>query len=121
MNFKRTLIALAAGAAVSTAGFASASVLPVSGGALQHGTTSMTCDQDGVTLSNWALETDTNTVNRVKVNHIAATCAGAKVFVKFDDRAQMSQVVPAGGGTLDFNFAPINADLINGAQVWIQG
>lgn len=119
---KRITIAALAAAALGTAGFASASVLAVDGGAIQYGQSGATCDADGVKV-NWGLETDTNTVSNARITGIDAACAGAELFVKVNGGAAKSATIPASipanGVNLTGNF-PSPADITD-VQVWIEG
>lgn len=92
---KRLAVALVAGAAVSTLAYASASALAVDGGTIQAGADTTTCDDDGV-KANWGLETDSNSVQFVRIEGIDAACAGAEVFVAVNgERVGDATVVPA--------------------------
>jgi hypothetical protein len=118
---KRIAVALAAGAAVATVGFASASALTVDAATIQYGTASVTGDADGVVV-NWGLETDTNTVDFVRVSGLDAAVAGADVFVKIDGGNTLRGAVPAGGGQVKITpSAPLDPSTIETVEVWIEG
>ncbi|MGN6576499.1 MAG: hypothetical protein ACTHKG_12490 [Nocardioides sp.] len=119
MKFKRTIVALAAGAAVSTAGFASASALGVNAGTIQYGSGNATCDATGVDLS-YGLETDDNSVRSIRVENIDPRCTGAKLFLKVDGGATKSADIT--GTSVTINYSPyLNPATINDVSVWIEG
>jgi hypothetical protein len=116
---KRVITALAGGAVVATVAYASASALPIGGGALQVGTKSATCDTNGVKV-NWGLETDNNLVYNVAVSDIAAACNGANLFVKVNGGTTQSTVID--DSTVKIRFAsPLSANDVDNVKVWIEG
>ena len=127
MKYKRTFVALAAAAAVSTVGFASASQLGVSG-TIQYGHSDVSCDNDGV-HTNWGLETKTNTVSFVRITDIAAECAGSDLFVqvnndeplKLRDSAGTQTPIGSSGSERISLPTPMNPGAINNVRVWIEG
>lgn len=79
---KRIIVALLAGAMVFGAVFAVAATLDVAGGTIQAGSDSdLRCDEDGVRVDGWLLETDTGMVNKVRVHDIDADCSSNDLFV----------------------------------------
>ena len=118
---KRLAVALAAGAAVSSLAFASASVLNVDGGTIQAGQdTTLSCDADGV-KANWGLETDDNSVRSVRISDIADACVGADMFVSVN--GQPAKKVTIAGDQASFAFtAPYpSPESINDIKIWIEG
>jgi hypothetical protein len=120
---KRIAIALAAGAAVATVGFASASALNVDAATIQYGSASVTGDVDGVVV-NWGLETDDNTVRLVRVDGLDSGVQGADLFVKVGDK----MITPKGGLEITGSEAKISLPApyltpqeIDNVQVWIEG
>jgi len=121
MHFNRTAVAIVAGIAVSTAGFASASVLQIDGGTIQYGESGVTCDADGV-KANWGLETSDNTVRSVRVSGIDPDCAGADMFVKVDAvPGDAKKVTLTGAESQGVSFASVDPADINSVKVWIEG
>jgi hypothetical protein len=118
-TFKTTAIALAAGAAVTTVGFASASVLAVDGGTIQYGASGVTCDTNGVKV-NWGLETDDSTVRTVRVADLATECSGAELFVSVDGAPAKHVTIDATSESIPLApYAdPANIDDV---EVWIEG
>jgi hypothetical protein len=122
---KRIAVALAAGAAVATVGFASASALTVDAATIQYGTASVTGDTDGVVV-NWGLETDTNEVFNARITGFDAAVQGADVLVKVNNGETYS--APITGDEVKVWFKNdagvpqyIPADAIENVQVWIEG
>jgi len=118
---KRLVTALAAGAAISTIAFASASVLTVDGSTIQHGADGVSCDADGV-KANWGLETDDNSVRNVRVAGIDTNCVGDTMFVKVDNKPVVSKVITAAGQETFAFTAPFpTPESINSIKIWIEG
>ena len=116
---KRLVTALAAGAAVSTIAFASASVLGVDGSTIQHGQDGVSCDTNGVN-ANWGLETDDNSVRSVRISEISSACIGDELFVKVNDRAVQKKVIA--GPSESFTLSPqMTADEVGNVEIWIEG
>jgi hypothetical protein len=116
---KRLALALAAGAAVSTLAYASASALTVDGGTIQAGKATISCDTDGVEV-HWGLETDDNSVSYVKVTDIDAACTDATMFVKLNNGDTESATIA--GGEVRFNIDPaMTAQSIKDLKIWIEG
>ena len=120
MQFKRILIALAAGAAVATTGFASASVLGVDAGTIQYGSGKVTCDGNGVDL-NYGLETEDNTVRNIRVVDIDPLCDGATLFMKVDWGTVRQAVISGGTANVVFPAPYLNPANINDVAIWIEG
>jgi hypothetical protein len=116
---KRIAVALAAGAAVATVGFASASALNVDAATIQYGTASVTGDADGVVV-NWGLETDTNEVSNARITGFDTAVHGADVFVKVNGGKTYSASITGDQVNVVFD-APMSADAIENVQVWIEG
>jgi len=118
---KRLVTALAAGAAISTIAFASASLLDVDGSTIQAGSSGVTCDASGVN-ANWGLETDDNSVRNVRVAGIDTACAGDTMFVKVDGKPVVSKVITTAGQETFAFTAPFPApETINNIKIWIEG
>lgn len=117
---KRLAIALAAGAAVSSLAFASASVLNVDGGTIQAGQDTTSCDADGV-KANWGLETDDNTVRSVRVSGIDGACVGADMFVSINGAAAKKVTIAGDQASVAFTAPYPSAESINDIKIWIEG
>lgn len=115
---KRIITALVGGAFVATLAYASASALTVDGGTIQAGSDTVTCDSNGV-KANWGLETDTNSVNSVRIADIDAACVGADLFVSVNS-APAKRVVIA-GTSQSVTFPAMTPESINTVKVWIEG
>lgn len=125
---KRILVALMAGAAVFTIAFASAAFLSVNGGVLQAGEDNdLTCS-DGVAVQGWGLETDTDSVNSVRINGFD-DCAGADVLIRLTDGTGTyltGNIAPDDGNPINeaeerFAFAATDPSDIGDIHVWIEG
>ena len=103
---KRFIIALIAGAAVFSIAFGAAAALSVNGGVLQAGRDGDVTCTTGVAVAGWGLETDTNTVDSVRISGFAG-CFGADAFVR---------LVDSGGSYLTGNLVPDDANPINEAE-----
>jgi hypothetical protein len=101
---KRFIIALIAGAAVFSIAFAAAAALSVNGGVLQAGRDGDVTCTAAVEVEGWGLETDTNSVNSVRISGFAAACFGADAFVR---------LVDSGGSYLTGNLVPDDLNPIN--------
>ncbi len=125
---KRLAVALAAGAAVSTLAYASASALAVDGGTIQAGAdTTLSCDEDGV-KANWGLETDDNSVRSVRITGIDAACAGTEIFVAVNGERVGKGTIPApatAGEDVEFRVqfgSPYpSPESIQALKIWIEG
>ena len=129
---KRLIVGILAAAAVSTATYASASALAVNGGTIQSGGSGVTC-QNGELKANWGLETDSNTVNDVRVTGIDANCVGADMFVKVAgkkytgalDTTKNSNFKLESGGTTYQVTIPFGSGVdpasIDNVHIWIEG
>ncbi len=116
---KRIITALAGGAAVATLAFASASVLQVDGGTIQAGSAGVTCDSDGVKV-NYGLETDTNSVNSVRIEGIDSACEGAEMFVAINgDRVGAVTLTAAASQSVAITSR--TPESINNVKIWIEG
>jgi phage tail protein X len=115
---KRIAVALIAGTAVATLGFASASALTVDAATIQYGTASVTGDTDGVVV-NWMLETDTNMVDGARITGFDPAVQGADVFVKVNGGTTYSQ--PITGDQVKVSFPAMESQTIETVQVWIEG
>jgi hypothetical protein len=127
-TLRRFLVALMAGSMVFTVALASAAFLSVNGGVLQAGADADVTCSDGVAVQGWALETDTDTVNAVRINGFG-DCAGADVFVRLTDEngAYLTgNLVPDDGNPINeaeerFPFSGIDPLTIEDIHVWIEG
>jgi hypothetical protein len=82
----RRILALLAVGALSALAIGSAAALGVNGGAIQAGEDlTLTCDNDGVQVLGWGLETDDGEVYSVRVGGIATACIGNAIFVRVTD------------------------------------
>jgi hypothetical protein len=82
----RRILALLAVGALSALAIGSAAALGVNGGAIQAGEDlTLTCDNDGVQVLGWGLETDDGEVYSVRVGGIATACIGNALFVRVTD------------------------------------
>ena len=116
---KRLALALAAGAAVSTLAYASASALTVDGGTIQAGSSNVTCDTDGV-KANWGLETDTNSVSNIRVSGIDEACIGADIFVKVNGGTKLTTTITDVQENLPIDPA-MTPESIQNVKIWIEG
>ena len=116
---KRLIVGILAAAAVSTATYASASALTVNGGTIQGGQSGVTCDNSGV-KANWGLETDTNTVNNVRVSGIDANCKGADMFVKVAGTRYKTTLDGSDSVTIPFANG-VDPASIGDIHIWIEG
>jgi hypothetical protein len=117
-----------AGSMVFAVAFASAAFLSVNGGVLQAGADADVTCSDGVAVQGWALETDTDSVNAVRINGFD-DCFGADVFVRLTDGTGAyltGNLVPDDGNPINeaeerFPFSGIDPGLIEDVHVWIEG
>lgn len=118
---KKLLTAVLGGTAVATMAFASASLLTVDGGTIQAGADStLYCDTDGV-KANWGLETDSNTVNGVRISDIDEACGGAEMFIKVNGVARQKLVL-TGAESQSVSFpTPVTPESLESIQIWIEG
>jgi hypothetical protein len=115
---KRLAVALVAGAAVSTVAYASASALAVDGGTIQAGAdTTLSCDDE--VKVNWGLETDTNSVDNVRISDVAAACVGTEMFVKINNGTTHRATVE--GSEVTVSFPAMAPESIENVKVWIEG
>jgi hypothetical protein len=78
----KTVLALLVIGAVMVAVFGAAAGLSVQGGAIQAGDDySLKCDNDGVQVLGWGLETDDGTVHFVRIGGIDPNCTGNDIWV----------------------------------------
>lgn len=117
---KRLAVALAAGAAVSTLAYASASVLSVDGGTIQAGGSGVSCDTDGV-KANWGLETDDNTVRSVRIDGIDTKCTGADMFVAVNGTRVGKATISGTSVSLPLATPFPSPESIQNVKVWIEG
>lgn len=118
---KRLAVALAAGAAVATLAYASASALIVDGGTIQSGVdTTLACDADGV-KANWGLETDDNTVRSVRITGIDAACVGTEMFVKVNNGKTAKAAVTGDQVSVPFTSPFPTPESIDSIRIWIEG
>jgi hypothetical protein len=118
---KRLAVALAAGAAVATLAYASASALIVDGGTVQSGVdTTLACDADGV-KANWGLETDDNSVRFVRITGIDAACAGSDMFVKVNDGKTTKVAITGDQVSVPFASPYPTPESIDSIRIWIEG
>jgi nitrous oxide reductase len=121
-------LALLAGATVFGAIFALAAALHVSGGAIQAGSDAdLACDEDGVRVLEWNLDTNTGLVSSVRIGDIDEGCqqGDTDLFVvlthygfklvggRYDNLDSEDVTVP-----LDF---PMSAWNITDIEVFIEG
>ena len=124
----RKIAVLAVLVVVIAAAFASAANLNVTDGTIQAGVSQdVKCDDNGVSVTGWGLETDDNSVRYVKVGDIDNACLGDNLFIK---------VLGAGGASLKysgelaitgnevkftFNAPYPTPESIEGIKIWIEG
>lgn len=83
---KRLVIALLVGGAVFGMVYGLAATLNVDGGTIQAGSdVDLICDEDGVQVLGWGLETDDGKVYFVRIGNIDEQCAGNEIFVSITD------------------------------------
>ncbi len=79
---KRTIIALLVGGLVFGTVMALAASLSVEGGTIQAGSdTDLQCDDGGVDVDGWGLETDDGLVYFVRIHNIDPACSSNDLFV----------------------------------------
>ena len=79
---KRFVIAALVGTMVFGAVFGLAASLSVDGGTIQAGSdTDLRCDEDGVRVDGWGLESDTGLVSMVRIHDIDDDCSSNDLFV----------------------------------------
>jgi len=134
---KRFVIAALVGTMVFGAVFGLAASLSVDGGTIQAGSdTDLTCDDSGVRVDGWGLETDDGLVYFVRIHDIAPACTGADMFVNITSNnvkiAGGSATIPADGFAADddpdggqvgvkISFPPQSAASITDIEVFIEG
>jgi hypothetical protein len=125
---KRMMVALLAGAAVFAVAFGAAATLGVEGGTIQAGVdSSLYCDNDGVQVEGWGLETDTGMVSFVRLGGIDADCENNDIFVRISDAGgglfpgTFSATIAPSGGSVMVPFSPLDASRIEDIHVWIEG
>jgi hypothetical protein len=83
---KRLIVALLVGGALFGAVYGLAATLNVEGGTIQFGSdVDLICDEDGVQVLGWGLETDDGNVYAVRIGNIDEQCAGNQIFVSITD------------------------------------
>jgi hypothetical protein len=83
---KRLIVALLVGGALFGAVYGLAAGLNVEGGTIQAGSdVDLICDEDGVQVLGWGLETDDGNVYAVRIGNIDEQCAGNDIFVSITD------------------------------------
>ncbi len=103
--------------------YAAAAGLTVDGATIQAGQDfTLYCDNDGIQVGGWGLETQDNSVRSVRLTGIDAKCNGNEinVFIEGPDKfyrktltAEAQQSVP---------FSPyLTPEEINGIKIWIEG
>lgn len=108
------------------AAYAAAANLIVTGGTVQVGDdTGLVCDDDGVGVTDWGLDTDANEVTSVDVGGIAAACAGNTMTVAILDGAggvlADASLASISGTSHTFAFAGTDPEEIEGIRIWIEG
>ena len=124
---KRIIVALAAGSMVFAVAFGAAATLGVTGGTIQAGVDStLYCDNDGVQVLGWGLETDDGKVYSVRLGNVDADCVGNDIFVRISNGAG-TLIGPAfsatiAGSTVTVPFSPaLDASVIEDIHVYIEG
>jgi hypothetical protein len=83
---KRVIVALLIGGALFGAIYGLAAGLNVEGGTIQAGSdVDLICDEDGVQVLGWSLETNDGNVYAVRIGNIDEQCAGNDIFVSITD------------------------------------
>lgn len=103
---KRLIVALLVGGAVFGTVLAVAASLSVDGGTIQAGSdTDLQCDEDGVRVDGWGLETDDGLVYSVRIHDIDDDCSSNDLFVNITDGgvkvAEGSAHIPNDGAAED--------------------
>jgi hypothetical protein len=124
---KRLFGAFAAASIVFAVAFASASSLSVSGGAIQAGVdASLWCDNTGVFVTGWGLETDDGLVSFVRIGGIEGACVGNDLFANITGvgGVELTEAGPVtiSGVTETLTFdTPVAAGLIEDLHLFIEG
>ena len=134
---KRSIIALLVGGLVFGTVLAVAASLSVDGGTIQAGSdTDLQCDEDGVDVAGWMLETDDGLVYGVRIHNIDPACSSNDLFVNITKDgvkiAGGSAHIPADGSGDDndtdggevgvkVKFTPQPAEDITDIEVFIEG
>jgi len=83
---KRLIVALLVGGVFFGAVYGLAATLFVEGGTIQAGSdVDLQCDEDGVQVLGWGLETNDGKVYSVRIGNIDEQCAGNDIFVSITD------------------------------------
>jgi len=83
---KRLIVALLVGGVFFGAVYGLAATLNVEGGTIQAGSdVDLQCDEDGVQVLGWGLETNDGKVYFVRIGNIDEQCAGNDIFVSITD------------------------------------
>ena len=83
---KRLIVALLVGGVFFGAVYGLAATLFVEGGTIQAGSdVDLQCDEDGVQVLGWGLETNDGKVYFVRIGNIDEQCAGNDMFVAITD------------------------------------
>lgn len=123
----KKLLILAILVVLVASAFASAALLDVEGGAIQAGVDGyLVCDPDGVFVLGWGLETDTNSVNFVRIGGIQGSCFGNALFVRVldgeDNILATGAFDPINASEVIVNFnVPADPEIIDQIWVWIEG
>lgn len=125
---KRLFVALLVGAMVFGTVYALAETLIVQGGTIQAGAdTDLACDEDGVAVLGWGLESDTGLVYSVRIGDIDEDCRSGDtdMFVNVTDGGTIvarGTVDNLSADTVTVNFAtPYPAEDITDLEVFIEG
>jgi|SRR5688500_3932620 hypothetical protein len=121
---RRTLAVLAlSGLAATVVG--SAASLAVDGSVIQAGSSTVTCDNNGID-ANWGLELDDNSVRSVRFSGVDPFCQGAEMFVQVYDTGgapiggTLSTVIGATDPRVNLP-AGTTPESIGSVKVWIEG
>jgi hypothetical protein len=110
--------------------FGSAAALNVMGGTIQAGEDlDLICDEDGIRVAGWGLETDDGLVYSIRFCDVDADCCDCELFVRvtgsdgsFIDGGWSKATIPSGGGCVRVTLRnPIPAADIYDLHVYIEG
>ncbi len=112
---KRLIVAVLVGGMVFGTVLALAASLDVNGGTIQAGSdTDLQCDEDGIDVVGWMLETDDGLVYGVRIHNIDPACIGNDLFVNITGTGTPivpnTTIIAQGSATIppDTNAAPDN-------------
>jgi hypothetical protein len=111
--------------------YGAAASLVVQGGAIQAGVdATLTCDNNGVKVLGWGLETDDSKVYSVRIGDVDPACVGNKMHVRvfngsgvpLGPQVTISNLPEQPDDGYRFGFSPaIDAESIAQIKVWIDG